>query len=858
MIKKQLWIVPLILIPAIFVAACGVEEAHNVAEPLNRDEWPTPVPTEAPATATPFPEFEFTDKAPTPTPAPVEEPTPTEVPVESVVSLEPETGSDAVPEVLVSQITQMLRDELSPVSVALVVPDTGVVRQGPGAGYGAAANLERSSLVGVLGQNPGGDWLYVIDMDLNTGWMPTGDLRPTGSIEGAPVLPPDPIAALIEQAAGASNTGAASSQTREAQPVAVEELDVIATAQVDNFALNVRQGPGANFKLLDTLAEGDEVSILALNKDELWALVETAAGQKGWVSIEFLAVEGDLAAAPQVLSALPDDDYPADQIAPITSVSGQPVTVASASDGGSAAASTAAVNVSNQATLPARLLAPVAEGKVSRVVDLRREPDATALPIASLVDEPVTVLAVNQARDWAVVQTTKSRVGWLPVDGFVLTEGSLDNAPPVITAWVESNELKLKSGPGIYHDDVGVVAIDNLVAVVARNEGGNWVLVEPLPGGRGWISPKFLTMMAPLAEIPLVSTLSFPEPVQTQAEPAPAVPLRPAQNLIAFQESSGGNIMLINADGSNLRRLTNGIDPVLSPDGQAVAFTRWQGEVGSLWTINIDGSSERALLGQMRKAKGPAWSPDGTQIVLNYQHGGRLEDETISFDLSENPDPKIPWNAKDVEVVLEPVTDSAGNVVGMEPILKVTLPPDPHWGLRVVNVADGSFKDVDGGTYAFRPTWDPVTDWRVVSDGGRGLVGVDVNRPEYQRTLTDNVNDSSPVFSPDGRYMAVTSKNQGGYDIYRLNADGSGRACLTQTPLWETSGPGEESGWNNVAPAWSPDASQIAFLTDRTGRWEIWVMNVDGSNPQPLFSEAVNDQLNIQYNFVDERVLSWR
>jgi Tol biopolymer transport system component len=69
---------------------------------------------------------------------------------------------------------------------------------------------------------------------------------------------------------------------------------------------------------------------------------------------------------------------------------------------------------------------------------------------------------------------------------------------------------------------------------------------------------------------------------------------------------------------------------------------------------------------------------------------------------------------------------------------------------------------------------------------------------------------------------------------------------------------GEQKPWNNVAPAWSPDGSQIAFLTDRTGRWEIWVMNADGSQQRPMFTDQVDDQLDIHYNFVDERVLSWR
>jgi Tol biopolymer transport system component len=61
-----------------------------------------------------------------------------------------------------------------------------------------------------------------------------------------------------------------------------------------------------------------------------------------------------------------------------------------------------------------------------------------------------------------------------------------------------------------------------------------------------------------------------------------------------------------------------------------------------------------------------------------------------------------------------------------------------------------------------------------------------------------------------------------------------------------------------VSPAWSPDGSQIAFLTDRTGHWEIWVMNADGSNQRPMFPDEVNDQLQITYDFVDERMLSWK
>jgi len=36
------------------------------------------------------------------------------------------------------------------------------------------------------------------------------------------------------------------------------------------------------------------------------------------------------------------------------------------------------------------------------------------------------------------------------------------------------------------------------------------------------------------------------------------------------------------------------------------------------------------------------------------------------------------------------------------------------------------------------------------------------------------------------------------------------------------------------APEWSPDGTRIAFITDRDGNDEVYVMGVDGSNPTRL------------------------
>ena len=83
---------------------------------------------------------------------------------------------------------------------------------------------------------------------------------------------------------------------------------------------------------------------------------------------------------------------------------------------------------------------------------------------------------------------------------------------------------------------------------------------------------------------------------------------------LVFQNSNGGTIYIMNADGSGLRSLTTGFEPALSPDGQQVAFTRWEDQKG-LWVINVDGSNAHLVTGADR-ARSPSWTPDGRPIIF--------------------------------------------------------------------------------------------------------------------------------------------------------------------------------------------------------------------------------------------------
>ena len=77
-----------------------------------------------------------------------------------------------------------------------------------------------------------------------------------------------------------------------------------------------------------------------------------------------------------------------------------------------------------------------------------------------------------------------------------------------------------------------------------------------------------------------------------------------------------------------------------------------------------------------------------------------------------------------------------------------------------------------------------------------------------------------PRWSPDGErivYRAISGGSN--HDIYVMNADGSGKTRLTTDPNWD---------W---APAWSPDGTQIAFISNREGQGEIYIMTSSGENP---------------------------
>ncbi len=396
------------------------------------------------------------------------------------------------------------------------------------------------------------------------------------------------------------------------------------------------------------------------------------------------------------------------------------------------------------------------------------------------------------------------------------------NQTPVAT--ILAPALNVRNGPGIIYPAIDTLAQGESVEITGINFTGEWYRVARAGKTIGWISasPKYVDTIPAAIDVP-----------QIAAPPAPTI-----GGKMVIQPETGGDFYLVNPDGSGLQRLSGGIDPALSPDGTTIAFTRWgPGEVGAVWLYDISTGTERHLLGEMFEPKSPAWSPDGSTLVISYQHGGHREIESKCVGLRSNGTfPKLPPGAYDFKFK------------GFQLCFK--LPPDTHWQLRRINVATGAFEDLPSYTYSFAPTWDPVNVWRVVFGSSIGLQQLDLNRGEFF-AFSDDLHDHAPVMSPDGSAVAISYRQDNHWEVYTIDTATGDRHRLTPSqPLL-----GEP--FNSAAPAWSPDGKQIAFVTDRSGKWEFWVMNANGSDPHPLFSAEVAAQFNVQYHGVDERLISW-
>jgi Tol biopolymer transport system component len=344
----------------------------------------------------------------------------------------------------------------------------------------------------------------------------------------------------------------------------------------------------------------------------------------------------------------------------------------------------------------------------------------------------------------------------------------------------------------------------------------------------GWVAEQYLSTGA-TAGRGAVNPAS-PPAVQANsgAAAASAAPASGLTGKLVFQSSFGGPIYLYELASGNLRQITSGFDPALSPDGRQVVFTRTGGDNG-IFVINSDGSGERKIFGERELLLAPKWSPDGQWIV--FMRGDEFEPCFIDDE-----------DGRCYREPLFPGGNAFDHPQGKNPVTK----------LARIDTNGGNYRDIATLEQAMAPDWN---SGGIVYQSAGGLQITADQAGDPNRKLFFQIQrqyHQDPDWQPGGGRVVFQQKQGSHWEIFGINPDGGGLAALTRPATTLV-----DAMPSNVAPAWSPNGQFIVFLSNRmdnneAGPWRLWVMNGDGSNQRPL---PVN--LTFNYGYTNEQVVDW-
>lgn len=290
-------------------------------------------------------------------------------------------------------------------------------------------------------------------------------------------------------------------------------------------------------------------------------------------------------------------------------------------------------------------------------------------------------------------------------------------------------------------------------------------------------------------------------------------------------------IYRINADGSGLTRLAelppSGF-PVLSPDGKKIAFASG----GNLHVMNLDGTHLKRItnLGQLIVSDPPAWSPDGQRLAFTVQESFHRTIYLINVNGTG----------------LEPLDNGkyeAGSMWSPDgKTIAFLSSPYEHgtYGIKTISVQEGGFQYLSSPAYEDGlPIWSPDGSQMAfgsLRDGSYGIYLMNKDGSNQTRLLETSVDDGLVDWSPDGQLITLLFKREGKSVIYTMNLAEAlqGTEAGQPTPLTDSSA-------NNYDPWWSSDGQRIVFASDRDGNLEIYVMNADGSNQTRLTNTPEDD-----------------
>jgi len=333
---------------------------------------------------------------------------------------------------------------------------------------------------------------------------------------------------------------------------------------------------------------------------------------------------------------------------------------------------------------------------------------------------------------------------------------------------------------------------------------------------------------------------------------------------IAFVSDREGQdeIYVMNPDGSGQTRLTDNIardgDPAWSPDGSRIAFTRNKAGAPEIYVMNADGSNQTRLASRL--AEHPTWSPDGSKIAFDSAQYGSPQIYVMNADGS-HPVPLTPRSPNTQEGWVDPAWSPDGSkIAAVEvgwPLLSRTgsiligqfnLPHDLYENNELLCPSAGHgcgdpAWSPDGSRIALTANFDSWTGSHKNYNIRAGPYNVDVEDDSY-KTLTKSGENRHPAWSPDGSKVAFASNRDGSWEIYVMNADGSGQTRLTfkggREPDWQPTSPATTSTIAQTTSVWT--SSTVARTNSTVMRTTLIQPIVETTNFLTVEIEPVSAQ----------------
>lgn len=291
--------------------------------------------------------------------------------------------------------------------------------------------------------------------------------------------------------------------------------------------------------------------------------------------------------------------------------------------------------------------------------------------------------------------------------------------------------------------------------------------------------------------------------------------------------------------GSPLRFTDNPapeVNPAWSPDGTRLAFLRIQGQLATVVVKEVHGSGERVLAevdaqaggswasdnGRQVGNMGPAWSRDGHELFVadRTRNGNSFAIFSVALDSGLRRQLTAPPNsARD----FYPRVSPDGSRLAF-------LRYSSHGvgDLFVQFLKSGSALQVTHDRHAIRgESWESNNHRLVFSsnrEGGFQFWSIDASGQDLRPLGMEASSVSDPDVAPDGKAVAFVEPVQN-WNIWRVPVD-AGKLGAPQLFLSSTG--------RNHSPRYSPDGSRIVFVSDRSGSWEIWTADANGTELKQL------------------------